>query len=175
MGKFFILRSRVQQEYNSLLVNALNRIFKSNLSLNNFKWLLTKLELSCVRNIIPRSRKRLWNGYPILNQELQNHDPDGLKKHQANRRFWDSKYRKIFPLQGLQGKQRLWRHRWVVAISSYSGGSRALDKGGGGGRSSRPWDKVGRGRSPKKLEGGPGLPGSSPRSATVRYKMGHWP
>ena len=53
MGQFFILRSRVQQEYNSLLVNALNRIFKSNLSLNNFKWLLTKLELSCVRNIIP--------------------------------------------------------------------------------------------------------------------------
>ena len=26
---------------------------------NNFKWLLTKVELSCVRNIIPRSRKRL--------------------------------------------------------------------------------------------------------------------
>ena len=59
MGQFFILRSRVQQEYNSLLVNALNRIFKSNLSLNNFKWLLTKLELSWVRNIIPHSRKRL--------------------------------------------------------------------------------------------------------------------
>ena len=56
MGQFFILRSKVQQEYNSLLVNALNRIFKSNLSLNNFKWLLTKLELSCVRNII----------YPVL-------------------------------------------------------------------------------------------------------------
>ena len=53
------LKHRVQQEYNSLLVNALNRIFKSNLFLNNFKWLLTKLELSCVRNIIPRSRKRL--------------------------------------------------------------------------------------------------------------------
>ena len=47
------------KEYNSLLVNALNRIFKSNLTLNNFKWLLTKLELSCFRNIIPRSRKRL--------------------------------------------------------------------------------------------------------------------
>ena len=49
------------KECNILLVNALNRIFKSNLSLNNFKWLLTKfkLELSCVRNIIPRSRKRL--------------------------------------------------------------------------------------------------------------------
>ena len=46
LGQFFILRSRVQQEYNSLLVKALNRIFKSNLSLNNFKWLLTKLELS---------------------------------------------------------------------------------------------------------------------------------
>ena len=55
MGQFFILRSKVQQEYNGLLVNALNRIFKSNLSLNNFKWLLTKVELSCVRNIIPRS------------------------------------------------------------------------------------------------------------------------
>ena len=39
------LKLRVQQEYNSLLVNALKRIFKSNLSLNNFKWLLTKLEL----------------------------------------------------------------------------------------------------------------------------------
>ena len=34
MGQLFIPRSRVQQEYNSLLVNALNRIFKSNLSLN---------------------------------------------------------------------------------------------------------------------------------------------
>ena len=53
MGQFFILRSKVQQEYEGLLVNALNRIFKSNLSLNNFKWLLTKVELSCVRNIIP--------------------------------------------------------------------------------------------------------------------------
>ena len=77
MGQFFILRSKLQQEYNGLLVNALNRIFKSNLSLNNFKWLLTKVELSCVRKIIPRSRKRLWNGYPVLNQELQNHDPFG--------------------------------------------------------------------------------------------------
>ena len=46
MGQFFILRSRVQQEYNGLRVNALNRIFKSNLSLNAFKWLLTKVELS---------------------------------------------------------------------------------------------------------------------------------
>ena len=71
------LKHRVQREYNSLLVNALNRICKSNLSLNNFKWLLTKLELSCVRNIIPRSRKRLRNGYPVLNQEFQNHDPVG--------------------------------------------------------------------------------------------------
>ena len=35
MGQFFILHSRVQQEYNSVLVIALNRIFKSNLSLNN--------------------------------------------------------------------------------------------------------------------------------------------
>ena len=34
MGQSFILRFRVQQEYNSLLVNTLNRIFKSNLSLN---------------------------------------------------------------------------------------------------------------------------------------------
>ena len=62
--------TRVQQ-----FANALNRIFKSNLSLNDFKWLLTKLELSCVRNIIPRSRKRLWNGHPVLNQKLQNHNP----------------------------------------------------------------------------------------------------
>ena len=67
------LKHRVQQEYNSLLVNALNCIFKSNWSLNN-KWLLTKLELLCIRNIIPRSRKRLLNGYPVLNLELQNHD-----------------------------------------------------------------------------------------------------
>ena len=37
------LKHRVQQEYNSLLVNALNRNFKSNMSLNNFKWLPTKL------------------------------------------------------------------------------------------------------------------------------------
>ena len=68
-----MLKHRVQQEYNSLLVNALNCIFKSNCSLNN-KWLLTKLELLCIRNIIPRSRKRLLNGYPVLNLELQNHD-----------------------------------------------------------------------------------------------------
>ena len=33
MGQFFILRFRVQQEYNSSLVNPLNRIFKSDLSL----------------------------------------------------------------------------------------------------------------------------------------------
>ena len=60
MGQFFIPRSRVQEEYNSLLVNALDRIFKSNLFLNKkVKWLLTKLELSYVPNIIPRSRKRL--------------------------------------------------------------------------------------------------------------------
>ena len=80
MGQFFILRSRLQQEHNSLLVNGvntLNRIFKINLSLNTFKWLLTKAELLCVRNFIPRSRKRLWNGYPVLNQELQSHDPVG--------------------------------------------------------------------------------------------------
>ena len=44
MGQIFILRSKVQQEYNGLLVNALNRIFKSNRSLNTFKWLLTKVE-----------------------------------------------------------------------------------------------------------------------------------
>ena len=55
-----------------------------------------------------------------------------MKKHKANRRFWDSKYHKIFPPQGLQGKQRLWRHRWVVAILLYSGGSRPLDKRKGG-------------------------------------------
>ena len=75
MAQFLILRSRVVQEYNSLLVNAVNRIFKSNLYLNNFKLLLTTLELSSVRNIIPRSRKHLCYGYPVLNQELQNHDP----------------------------------------------------------------------------------------------------
>ena len=78
MGQSFILCSRVQQEYNGLLVKTLNRIFKSYLSVNKkVKWLLTKLELSYVRNIIPRSRKRLWNGYPVLNKERQNHDPVG--------------------------------------------------------------------------------------------------
>ena len=35
---------------NSLLVNVSNHIFKSNLFLNNFKWLLTKLELWCMRS-----------------------------------------------------------------------------------------------------------------------------
>ena len=58
MGHFFILRSRVQQENNSLLVNALNRIFKSNLSLNTFKWLLTKVES--------------FRGFEILNPVLEN-------------------------------------------------------------------------------------------------------
>ena len=33
MGQCFMLRFRVQQEYNSSLVNPLNRIFKNNLSL----------------------------------------------------------------------------------------------------------------------------------------------
>jgi len=28
-------------------------------------------------DIIPRSRKHLWNGYPVLDQESQNHDPVG--------------------------------------------------------------------------------------------------
>ena len=50
------LKHRVQPKYNSLLVNALNCSFKSSLSFNNFKWLLTKLGLSCVRNTIPRSK-----------------------------------------------------------------------------------------------------------------------
>ena len=110
-----------------------------------------------------------------------------LKKPKANRRFRDSKYRKIFPLQGLQGKQRLWRHRWVVAILLYSGRSRPSDKGGGT-LSSRPWDKGAGPVSKKifsalrawpqfglKIRGGLGLPSSSPRSATVIYKVGHWP
>ena len=66
------LKHRVQQEYNTLLVNAWTVLI-----LNNFKWLLTKLELSCVRNIIPRSRKHLRNGYPFLNQEPQTHDSVG--------------------------------------------------------------------------------------------------
>ena len=114
MGQFFILRSRVQQEYNSLLVNALNRIFKSNLSLNNFKWLFTKLELSCVRNIIPRSRKRLWNGYPVLNPGLQNHDPVG--RHIPVEVMYGS-----IPPPGIE--------------IHFSGGCRT--------RSSRPWDKKG--------------------------------
>ena len=32
------------------------------------------VSLSYVRNIIPRPRKRLKNGYPVLVQESQNHD-----------------------------------------------------------------------------------------------------
>ena len=41
-GSIFLysVLARVQQGYNSLLVDSLNRIFKSNQSLNNFKWLL---------------------------------------------------------------------------------------------------------------------------------------
>ena len=66
MGQFFILRSGVQQEYNSLLVNALNRIFKSNLSLNTFKWLLTKVELSCARIL-----------YPVLENASEMDTPSG--------------------------------------------------------------------------------------------------
>ena len=73
-----------------------------------------------------------------------------LKKHKANWRFWDSKYRKIFSLQGLQGKQRLWRHRWVVAISLYSGGSRPSDKGRRGPGHLDPEIMRGK-RSPKKF------------------------
>ena len=50
--------------------------------------------------------------------------------HKLNRRLWDSKYREMFLLHGLQDKERLWRHRWVVAILLYSGGSRPSDKRG---------------------------------------------
>ena len=57
--------------------------------------------------------------------------PSTEEAHELNRRFWDSKYRKMYLLQGLQGKQRLWRHRWVVAILLYSGRSRPSDKGRG--------------------------------------------
>ena len=37
MGRFFILRSRVQQEYNGLLPNALNRILKAILQRKNLR------------------------------------------------------------------------------------------------------------------------------------------
>ena len=44
----------------------------------DIKWLLTKLELSCIRSIIPRSRKTPLKWVPrSVNQELQNHDPVG--------------------------------------------------------------------------------------------------
>ena len=76
MGQFFILRSRVQQEYNGLLVNALNRIFKSNLSLKAFKWLLTKVESFHAFEIlypvlenaseIPRSKSGASKSRPLL-------------------------------------------------------------------------------------------------------------
>ena len=94
-----------------------------------------------------------------------------LKKHKANRRFWGSKYRKIFTLQGLEGKQRLWRHRWVVAIVLYSGGSRPSDKGRGGRPVIQTLRQGGGGWFQKffpalwarpqvwsKIRGGPGLP-----------------
>ena len=57
MGQFFIPRSRVQQEYNSLLVNALNGIFKSNLPLNEPKW------NGCLQNWTFRTFEIL---YPVL-------------------------------------------------------------------------------------------------------------
>ena len=78
------LKHRVQQEYNSLLVNALNRVFKSNLSLNNF-WLLTKLELSCVRNIIPRSKsgasksRPRWAAHTRIGNVWEYPPPPGLR------------------------------------------------------------------------------------------------
>ena len=68
--------------------------------------------------------------------------PSTEEAHELNRRFWDSKYRKMYLLQGLQGKQRLWRHRWVVAILLYSGRSRPSDTRGA---VSRPWHKGGGG------------------------------
>ena len=95
---------------------------------------------------------------------------------------------KLSSLQGLQGKQRFERHRWVVAILLYSGGSRPSDKVGGapchpdpeirgGGQVSkknfsalRAWPQF-----DLKIRGGLGLPSSSPRSATLIYKVGHWP
>ena len=53
MGQFFILRSRVQQEYNGLLVNALNRIFKSNLSLNTFSGCFQKRSFRAFEILYP--------------------------------------------------------------------------------------------------------------------------
>ena len=47
------------------------------------------MELSCVRNIIPRSRKRLWNGYPALNQELQNHSWNRWAAHTRIGNVWE--------------------------------------------------------------------------------------
>ena len=107
--------------------------------------------------------------------------------HKLNRRFWDSKYHKIFLLQGLHGKQRLWRHRWVVAILWYNGGSRPSDKGGGGGGGHQTLRSGGRGLVSEKNSfhpfgpqfglkiRGAGSPGPSPRSVTVIYKVGGWP
>ena len=60
MGQFFILRSRVQQEYNSLLVNALKRIFKSNLSLNK------KSQMAAYKTGTFVSFRTLEILYPIL-------------------------------------------------------------------------------------------------------------
>ena len=40
-------------QHNSLLVNALNRIFKSNLSLNNFKWLLSNWSFRAFEILYP--------------------------------------------------------------------------------------------------------------------------
>ena len=43
----------MQQEYNSLLVNALNRIFKSNLSLNTFSGCLQKRSFRAFEILYP--------------------------------------------------------------------------------------------------------------------------
>ena len=77
MGQFFILRSGCNKSTTVCLLTHWTVLLKAVCPWIISNGLLTKLELSCVRNIIPHPRKRLWNGYPVLHQELQNHDPVG--------------------------------------------------------------------------------------------------
>ena len=64
MGQLFILRSRVQQEYKSLLVNALNRIF-------------TKQSVFCLHNWSFSAFETL---YPVLENASEMDTPGRASK-----------------------------------------------------------------------------------------------
>ena len=69
------LKHRVRQEYNSLLVNALNRIFKSNLSLNN--WIISN---GCLQNWTFHAFEIL---YPVLENATGQKGTQGNKGNKA--------------------------------------------------------------------------------------------